>query len=332
MRSRIKIEAAKHANLPALLQRMGVDVIAEGRSYHLRDHDSLKFFRQNGVWLYKWWSRGGEVGDGVQYLQRYCGMGFKEAIDTLTGGTVFNENDCRSASWTFQKRVPFYKGPKEWASDEWQNKSQKLIRVARSYLLHGHGGKRLPFLVHERGLQLETIKKRRLGWLPEKNGMPSKIVIPCYTNKGALIRIRFRLDSPMQERYRLSRGSNAHLPFPLGISYNKPVVIVESELDAMLVAQEADGRVGVLGLGSTGAKFSLEMIRFLNENVSKILISLDNDRSGIKRTANLMKTLRNAINWPVPQKYGKDPGEAWKRMNLLHWIERGVKSNSKIKR
>ncbi len=326
MTPRIQIEAAKYANLPDLLQRMGFSVVTEGHGSHLRDHDSLKFFRQNGVWLYKWWSRGGEVGDGIQYLQRYCGMSFKEAVEALTGGMIFYENDCQRGSRSIRNRRPVYKGPEQCVSDEWQNKSQKLIRVAGAFLLNGSGRNRLPFLVHERGLQLETIKKRRLGWLPEKNGMPSKIVIPCYTNKGALMRIRFRIDSTIQERYRVSRGSNAHLPFPLGISCNKPVVIVESELDAMLVFQEAEDRVGVLGLGSTGAKFSLEMIRFLNEKTPIVLISLDNDRAGAKRTVSLMKALGNAINWPIPQKYGKDPGEAFKRMDLGRWIEKGVRN------
>ncbi len=324
MTPRIQIEAAKLANLPDLLRRMGGDLVAEGRSYRSREHDSLKFFRQNGVWLYKWWSRGGEVGDGVQYLRRHCGMSFKESIDALTGGAVFNENDCRGVCRNIQKQPSIDDGPGQWESNKWQNKSQRLIRAARSNLLYGHGGSKLPFLVHERGLRLETIKRRRLGWLPEKNGMPSKIVIPCYNGKGSLIRIRFRLDSPIKERYRVSRGSNVHLPFPLGIFHNKPVVIVESELDALLVAQEAEGRVGVLGIGSTGAKFSPEMLRFLNDRIPINLISLDNDRAGRIKSVSLMKELRNAINWPVPPKYGKDPGDAWKRMNLRNWIEKGV--------
>lgn len=330
MTPRTQLEAAKNADLPGLLQRMGFGLIAEGRSYRLRDHDSLKFFRQKGVWLYKWWSRGGEVGDGVQYLRRYCGMSFKQAVEALTGETAVDENICRGALRTVRNRPFIDKSPASWESDEWQTRSRGLIRFARSSLLSSRGKNSLSYLVDERGLRLRTIRKHRLGWLPEKNGMPSKIVIPCYTSKGVLIRIRFRLDSTIRERYRVSRGSNAHLPFPLGISFDTPVVIVESELDAMLVAQETEGHVGVLGLGSAGAGFSPRMIRFLNEKVPRILLSLDNDRAGKERTLSLMKELHNSIDWPVPKKYGKDPGEAWKRMNLRRWIEKGVKIEFKV--
>ena len=34
-----------------------------------------------------------------------------------------------------------------------------------------------------------------------------------------------------------------------------------------------------------------------------------------------MNQLPNAINWPVPEKHRKDPGQAWKLMNLKAWIE-----------
>ena len=40
-----------------------------------------------------------------------------------------------------------------------------------------------------------------------------------------------------------------------------------------------------------------------------------------EKTAALMNQLPNAINWPVPEKHRKDPGQAWKLMNLKAWIE-----------
>jgi hypothetical protein len=59
-----------------------------------------------------------------------------------------------------------------------------------------------------------------------------------------------------------------------------------------------------------------------------ILISLDNDQSGKEKTTKLMNQLPNAIDWPVPEKYGKDPGEAWKRINLGAWIEAALRNRS----
>ncbi len=42
----------------------------------------------------------------------------------------------------------------------------------------------------------------------------------------------------------------------------------------------------------------------------------------------MIDELPNAIDWPVPEKYGKDPGEAWKKINLEAWIEAGLKNRS----
>jgi hypothetical protein len=46
--------------------------------------------------------------------------------------------------------------------------------------------------------------------------------------------------------------------------------------------------------------------------------------------ARLISELPNAIDWPIPEKYGKDPGEAFKKINLKHWIETGLKSHSTL--
>ena len=52
MISKEQIQLAIRANLPITLEKMGVNVIAKGRSYCLHEHDSLKFFKKEGIWLY----------------------------------------------------------------------------------------------------------------------------------------------------------------------------------------------------------------------------------------------------------------------------------------
>ncbi len=90
---RNQIYMAKRANLPSVLQSMGVSLTPEGNGYRLSDHDSLKFYKQNDIWLYKWWSKGGEVGDGIDYLQRYKGMEFFESVQTLSGLSAYIYED-----------------------------------------------------------------------------------------------------------------------------------------------------------------------------------------------------------------------------------------------
>ena len=57
-------------------------------------------------------------------------------------------------------------------------------------------------------------------------------------------------------------------------------MILESELDAILIAQEAAEHIGALAMGTTAMKFSPAMIRYLSEYIPIILVSLDNDQSG----------------------------------------------------
>ncbi|MBW1798923.1 MAG: toprim domain-containing protein [Deltaproteobacteria bacterium] len=173
-----------------------------------------------------------------------------------------------------------------------------------------------------------------MGWLPAKGHMPSKLLIPCYDSVGNLIRIRFRIDNPDagQERYRISKGSNPNSPFPLGISSCNSVMILESELDAVLISQESGKHIGVLCMGTTGTKFNPAIIRYLTDNIPVILISLDNDQSGREKTTVLIKQFPNAFDWPVPKRYGKDPGEAWKHMSLRKWVKTGLEQSGNIKR
>ena len=324
-----QIQMAKRADLPSILKGLGIELVSYGKDYHLRAHDSLKLFLQDGIWLYKWWSRNGEVGDGIQYLQRHCGMGFPEAVSILSGTTIFQNTTSEHLKRQNLHCPGPQKKPEKWRTKKWQRDAEKLIRVGRSYLLGPNGKERISYLVHQRGLDLDTIRQRRLGWLPEKRHMPSKLLIPCYDSAGNLIRIRFRIDTfnHGQQRYRISKGSNPHAPYPIGVAAAKPLMILESELDAILIAQEAAGHIGVLGMGTTAMKFNPAMIRYLSDNIPIILISLDNDQSGKEKTTVLISELPNAIDWPVPEKYGKDPGEAFKRINLKQWIETGLKSH-----
>jgi len=68
------------------------------------------------------------------------------------------------------------------------------------------------------------------------------------------------------------------------------------------------------------------MLGYLNKKIPITLISLDNDHSGRTMTERLLNQLSNSIAWPIAAKYGKDPGEAWKIMNIRTWIKSGIKN------
>ena len=247
MISRKEIQDAKNAELPSILKNMGVNIVKEGQNFYLYEHDSLKFFKKNGIWLYKWWSRG-EVGDGIQYLMKHCEKSFNEAVRILSGNVNFNNSN--------QLKI----------IDNWVHKSNKLIETGRLNLFDAIGKQSLYYLKHERGLKKNTIQKYQLGWLSEWKQLPSKLVIPCYRSNGNLIRVKFRIDDTKSNhgRYRIMKGSNTQIPFTSNIYPNKPVIIVESELDAILIAQESGETIGVMALGGVGTNLTSKIITYLN--------------------------------------------------------------------
>ncbi|QTA77813.1 Toprim domain-containing protein [Desulfonema limicola] len=309
------IYRAKTADLPFVLHSLGLNLCREGRGFFLEDHDSLKIFQKQGIWIYKWWSRSGEAGDGIQFLQRYFGMKFHEAVKTLSGTDNCANYDCSCGDHT-------HSALNMTSTNPWQEKAKKLVDYARKKLFEPGGADSLSFLIRSRGLSLKTVKKHNLGWLPAKDHMLSKIVIPCYSSRNYLFRIRFRTDNPKpgETRYRVMKGSNPHSSFPLGITPGKPVIIVESELDAILIHQEAGRETGVLALGTASNDLTGPVCRFLTKKIPVNLICLDNDSAGKQRTEYFLKLIPNSLSCPVPREYGKDPGEAWRFMSIRKWL------------
>ena len=332
MISKETIELAKRGDFPDVLMNLGVKLKVNGNGYQLVQHDSLKIFRQNGIWLYKWWSRDGEVGDSIQYLQRYHNMNFIQAVKLMLNKSIVHmrhheyfpeEREKLKLNGNGNGNGNVYQKLENWLTNNWQLRAERIICYGINNILSHLGEKTIWYLINRRGLKLKTIRKYCLGWLPAKNNMPSKLVIPCYSSKGKLIRVRFRIDdSHAEERYRLLKGSNFDMPFPIGISQKKPVIMVESDLDGILISQEADKRIGVLCLGSTSIELKPEVINYLNEKIPFVLICMDNDKSGREKTEKIKCQLINVLDWPV--EIGKDPGEAWKKMNIKLWIESGI--------
>ena len=193
------IRKARRGDLPAVLQTLGMKIRREGRGFASTSHDSLKFFRRGDVWLYKWWSRDGEIGDGIQFLRRHRGMRFAEAVSALSG----------SVSVLPESRKPEASDEVSGTSAAWRVRAEKLIRYAVQCLFNSEGAGALSYLTKDRGLTEETVRRHSIGWLPQKNRMPSKLVIPCRNSRGRLIRVRFRIDhpNPGECRYRVLKGS-----------------------------------------------------------------------------------------------------------------------------
>ena len=106
----------------------------------------------------------------------------------------------------------------------------------------------------------------------------------CQDGKIYRIRIRrpkFALRSEADPRYYLLRGSDTRAMI---LGTDKPVsIIVESELDALLLHQEAGDLVNVISLGNAQSRPDKEAADLLQQS-RLILLALDADAAGGKES------------------------------------------------
>jgi hypothetical protein len=165
-------------------------------------------------------------------------------------------------------------------------------------------------------------------WLNDK-GRPGKIALPAgmvlpTRRKAGVVSLKIRravwTEADPWPKYHAVRGGG-NGPLVLG-KPGLPLVIVESELDGLLIFQEAPDLVAVAAMGSAGNKPTVEATQFL-KSAPLLLVALDADDAG-----------RGAVKWwtanfstarRCPPIQGKDPGDMHKGgIPVRAWIEAGL--------
>lgn len=218
-----------------------------------------------------------------------------------------------------------------------------MMADASYHLRQPTGMRMMEWLTEKRGLTVETIKSAGLGFLPldrwdvapawgleeilKENGTPKKlwfprgIVIPlCHGSQVLRLRIR-RPKSAGDPRYYLVRGSDTRA---MVLGNDKAVtVVVESELDAILLHQEAADLVNVVALGNAQSRPDVEAADLLKRSCL-ILLSLDADNAGGKESWQWWRAhYLQARRWPPVA--AKDPADmVMAGINLKSWVEAGL--------
>lgn len=164
------------------------------------------------------------------------------------------------------------------------------------------GGNTLDFLLHERGLDLETIRRFQLGWNGERYS------IPIYDENYNLVNIRLYTRQPVDDRqkvinYRDERGNTFGRVRLYGIENIvepiKVVVVAEGELDRLIC--EAHGIPAVTSTAGAGSWDRSWTPLF--KNVQRVYACYDNDKAGISASAKLLRRLTGIcevriLHWP----------------------------------
>jgi len=241
--------------------------------------------------------------------------------------------------------------PAAWEPNEakappalWQTRARAFLERAINYLWSTRGESMRQWLHDAKGLSDASIRDACLGltssdlfdqrrsWGLEPafkedvrermQWLPAGLVIPLIIS-GAVHRLRIRRSEPVDgARYVITSGSDMR-PMILG-SIKHSVVIVESELDALLLNQEAGDLVGVVAMGSAQSKPDIKAHELL-QAAGVILVALDADAAGAQASRQFWLTTYTgkAKRWPTIR--GKDPAEAQLNgLDLRAWIQAGL--------
>jgi len=277
-----------------------------------------------------------KTGTVVKYLTEYRKLDHSAAVALSGVTTQFKSTNLRSR--LLKKGIKF-KNPPALPSNLWQQQASGLIQIAANNIWHEDNVEYLDWLM-KRGLSASPIRKYDIGFntadiyndrsvwgLPNSQNssttkifIPAGIVIPQFNN-GIIQRIKIRRSDPQaQNKYHVLAGSNNSVMVLGSGAYH---IIVESELDGILLAQEAGDLVSVIVLGSAQNRpDSAVMDQLVNSEL--VLLALDNDKAGIESSYSWwLKTVPNAKRWAILD--GKDPGESFQNgVNIRTWVKAGI--------
>lgn len=282
----------------------------------------------------RYWCRVCEAkGDAIQFCRDFLGLTFHQACQKVNVTPESKIPPPRAKKLMFEPRQATIVHP------SWQQVAKRFIDYSHENLL------KEPNVINQleqRGLTIETIKRFRLGWNPKnlfdqrerwglepeikENGLlkrqwlPRGIVIPSFQDSHPT-KIKVRRSDWVSEdtlpKYVEVSGSTQS-PSVYGDS-SKPIIIVESELDAILIQQEAADLVCSVALGGVSKKPDAELHGLL-KRAPLILLSLDLDDPGKKRYSFWMRQYPHLR--PLPSPFCKSVGDAYqnKKINIRNWL------------
>jgi hypothetical protein len=299
-----------------------------------------------------WCRRCGVSGDAIQFCRDFMKLSFREACYRINDTTRLHTK-CQLKRSVSERFSVAQEPPKIW-----QDKASTFVDWTQKQL------ERTPIVMKElyqRGFRDETIIQNKLGYvinpssvgsrdffrersewgLPceyktegkrKKLWLPSGLLIPTISNNGGVYKLKVRRQEwypqdPLPKYVEISGSKSS--PSLHGDITSSVAIVLESELDSVLIQQEASDVCFCVALGGSTKKPDFYTDHLLRK-FKLILWCLDNDEAGRKAALWWRETYPHLKFWPVP--IGKSPGDALKDhgINLREWILRGIAKNSEV--
>lgn len=256
--------------------------------YSTKTHDSLKI--SNGKWM--WWSRGFGGHTALDYLIKVKGMGFREAVQVITGQVAK------------QPPVSLYPGKKELRLPEKSDTNDKVIQYLKG-----------------RGIDEEIIRECIEKDLIYQAKSYGNVVFVGKDEEGKVRYAAFRSCSPSRIMGDVG-GSRKDYSFRLMAEDNANIHLFESAIDLLSYATivKRNGRdyhnYNLVSLGGIyvpkGEKAmtrpkAIEMLFRPGNKIKRIYLHFDNDEVGRKAAEKLKELLEKQFEVrDAPPPYGKD--------------------------
>jgi hypothetical protein len=302
-------------------------------------------------------------GSPAQFLMEYCNMSFGEALEEL--GLPDSDEEHEYVPPTLNEQLARGAPP----SKKWQESAHLIIERATSYLWHPkspEGQQALAYL-RRRGLTDETIKRAKLGYVPlgkdgrwyvgdfEKWGInpdelredqrakggvriPDGILIP-WTEGSTIWKLCLKRPGQIMSYGQVMGSSDGGLYGIDSVTADMPCMMVESEICALSVQQEAGDICNAVATGSTpkgrNSRLASDLVA-----ASCILQSFDVDEAGDEAAEYWIGRFKDkAMRWrPWADEWSeqlrfKDPNEmlqnqdefkAFAGYTLRGWVEQGI--------
>ena len=245
-------------------------------------------------------------GGAVKWITEFRGMSYHDAL------RVLNLDKPDRAGWRQEPAIQPVDNP---PGDDWQARARLLIERAESVLWEERGKDTLTWL-RKRGLQDDTIRAARLGYLPvnfaekpEDWGIPNGDTRKLYFLKGLLIPgiiasrvwyLKIRPSDPQNgQKYKHTRGGKQALYLADSLADDKPAVICEGELDALLLTQEIKNLACVITLAGASNDLNLGAWGIYLLRPSTFILAHDMDKAG-NQAADKLAWLHHSQRLSIP--------------------------------
>lgn len=317
---------------------------------------------KGGLCLGRFWCRKCSIfGDSIEFLERFHGMDFLEACDTLGVVLPNKSGGYKRKRWQpTPVQAPEAEGwePRDYGQPLplWREKGGNFLEDCKERLL---GSKEYLAWLAKRGISAEVARAYNLGYnLSSRGGdryrprktwglapkqhqvkekkmwMPQGWVIAAFSGDDKLIQLRVRR---RDEDIKKFAENIKYLPLD-GSSMATMILhpeaeifaIVECGFDAILIASLMNGKVGAITTWNSSARPDVHADKILRSS-SLILNLLDYDEAGGEQQEWWAEHYSQNIRPPAPPS-GNDPGEAFEQgVDIKAWLIASLPRGLKIK-